>query len=258
KIGVVTIAAIERAPGAQRLQENLLILLAHGLVELALLGDLGEQLRYPSLKVGLHRADALRRAAKGARGVKIRVVIELDEGLERNVEPLAVVEQRAMMIGNAPRTRIEVEPRLEVAILGGAAEFGVGIAAADGPVAATGALVEFQDLDLIARLAQLQRRGHAGKSCAEDQDGSAPRIAFELDRPLVARFRGKAEARHRVVHRRAARHRSDQREQIAPACSLSFVMHRCIPVPRAQSEPRSPFLSRKRAPLHTRSLSRGW
>jgi hypothetical protein len=52
------------------------------------------------------------------------VVIELDERLERNAEALAVIEQRAMVIGNPPWPGIDIEALLELAGLLEAAEFG--------------------------------------------------------------------------------------------------------------------------------------
>ena len=120
---------------------------------------------------------------------------------------------------------IDVEPMLELAGLGGAAELGKAVAAAQRPVAAAGAVVELQHLHLIAGLAQLQRRRHAGQSGAQDKDRCALRIAFEPDRTLVARFRCEAEARHRVIHRRAARHRPDQGEQVAPPQHCFLILH---------------------------------
>ena len=170
---------------------------------------------------------ALRHTIEGAGGVKIGIVIELDERLERDVQPPAVIEQRAVVIGNPPRARIDVEPLLEFAGLHRAAELGEAIAAAQRPVTAARAIVELQHPHLIAGLAQFERSGHAGKPGAEDQDGSAFRIAIELDRPLVAGLRGEAEARHGVIHRRRAGDGADQRQQIAPAeRGVAAVLHR--------------------------------
>ncbi len=107
-------------------------------------------------------------------------MIELDERLERDVEPPAIIEQRAVVIGNPPGPGIDVEPRLELAGLRRAAKLGKTVAAAQRPVTAAGAAVELQHLDLIAGVAQLERRRHAGKPGAEDQYRGALRIAFEL------------------------------------------------------------------------------
>ena len=51
-------------------------------------------------------------------------MIELDEGLQRDAEPLAIIQQGAVMIGNAPRARIEIEALFEAAVLGRATELG--------------------------------------------------------------------------------------------------------------------------------------
>src|ERR1700731_3857180 len=120
-----------------------------------------------------------------------------------------------MVIGNPPWAGIDVEALLEFAGLFEAAEFGEGIPAPQGPVAAAGAAVELQNLDLVSSLAQLQRRRHAGKSGAEDDDGSALRIAVELDRTFVTGVGRKPKTSHRMIHRCAARNYSDHGQQIA-------------------------------------------
>src|SRR5262249_40939113 len=97
------------------------------------------------------------------------VVIELDKGFEHHVKPLAVIQQRAVMIGNPPRPGVEVEAVVEGAGLLEAAELDESIATAQRPVASTGATVELQHLNLVAGLAQLQRRRHAGETRAENE-----------------------------------------------------------------------------------------
>src|ERR1700754_44422 len=155
-----------------------------------------------------------------------RVMIELDEGLQRHIQPLAVIQHGVVVIGNPPWPRIDVESLLEFAGLRGAAEFGEFIAAAQGPVAAARPAVEFQDLDFVAGLAQLQSRGHPGKSGAENENGRALRIALELYRPLVSGLGGEAERGHRMDHRSTFGYRADPRKQIAAAwCACRFVSH---------------------------------
>ena len=85
------------------------------LVELALLRDLGEQLGDLALEIRLDVAEALRLAAERALRVQIGVVVDLDEGLERDAEPPAVIEQRVVVIGDAPRAGIEIEALVELA-----------------------------------------------------------------------------------------------------------------------------------------------
>src|SRR5260370_35201363 len=103
-----------------------------------------------------------------------------------------------MVIGNPPWAGIDIEALLEFAGLLEAAEFSEGFSAPQGPVAATRPAVEFQDADVVSRLAQLQRRCHAGEPGAEAEDGSALRIAVELDPAVVARGGRKPQRRHRM------------------------------------------------------------
>ena len=123
-------------------------------------------------------------------------MVELDEGLERDAKPAAIVEDRVVVVGDAPWAGIEVEAGVETARLGRAAELGVDVAAADRPVPAAGTAVVFEDFDFVAGPAELERRGHAGEARAEDQDGRPMRIAIEFDRAAIRRFRRKAEAHH--------------------------------------------------------------
>src|SRR5215467_93242 len=102
--------------------------------------------------------------------MQVGVVIELDERLKRDVEAFAIIEQRAVMIGNAPWPRIDVKAIFELANLGEPSKLGKAVAAAQRPVATAGTRVELEQLNLVAGLAQLQRRGQAGQSGTEDQD----------------------------------------------------------------------------------------
>ena len=58
------------------------------------------------LKIGFDLPNALRLSAERIRPVQKRVVIELDERLQRNTETFAIIEHRAMVIRNPPRSRI--------------------------------------------------------------------------------------------------------------------------------------------------------
>jgi hypothetical protein len=127
----------------------------------------------------------LRLTAKRARSVQKRVVIELNERLEHDVEASAIIEHGTMMIGNSPRPRIEIKSLREFAGLREAAEFGESVATTQRPVAASRTAIEFQDLNLVARLTQLQCSRHAGQTGAKDQDGSASDIAAKRDRTFV-------------------------------------------------------------------------
>ena len=163
------------------------------------------------------RTASLRPAVERLGRMKKRIVIELDEGLERHAEPAAVIQDGMVMVGDSPGPGIEIEAFVERASLRGAAEFGEGIPAAQGPVAAACPAVELENPHLVSGLAQLQCRRHAGKAGAEDENGSAPGIAVELDRTLVSGIGREPQAGHRVIHRGAAGNRSDQGQQITPA-----------------------------------------
>jgi hypothetical protein len=73
--------------------------------------------------------EALRRAAKGFGAVDIGVVVELDEGFEADPELAAIMQQRAVMVRDAPRAGVEVIARLKIDLLNRAAQFLIGVAA---------------------------------------------------------------------------------------------------------------------------------
>src|SRR5260370_2062464 len=124
------------------------------------------------------------------------IVDELDERLERDDEAAAIVEDRVVMVRDAPRPRIEIEARVKLAALRRAAELSIDVAAAQRPVSPARAHIVFEDLHFIACPAELERRRHAGEACAKHDDGGALRIAFELDRAPVRRFRRESKTRH--------------------------------------------------------------
>jgi hypothetical protein len=149
--------------------------------------------------------------------VEIGVVVDLDERLHGDAEPLAIVQDGMVVIGNPPWPGIDVETRIELAFLTGTAELRIGVAAAQRPIPPADAAVIFEQLHLVAGLVQFIGRDKAGEPCSQDQDRSPLRIAVELDRAVIRRFRRMTEAGHRLVHRRPARGRTDQIEQGAPA-----------------------------------------
>ena len=207
---LVGVILVEHAPPAQRLEQHLAIPVRHLLVELALPNHLGEQLRNMALEVGPDLADPARLATECLGRMQVGIVVELLEGLELHAQPLAVIEQAVVVIGNPPRPRIEIQAGIEFALLRRTAQLGVAVAAAQRPVAPTGAAVELQYLHRVAGLAQLQRRHHAGQSGAEDQHRGALGAALELDPSLVARLGGVPEAGHGLVQRGTSRCQPDQ------------------------------------------------
>src|SRR5579863_545977 len=208
---------VEAAMGAQRLEQNLLIFFRHIIVERALPRRLGQELGDSALEISPDLADALRPAAKGLGVMQKGVVVELNEGLERDAELATIVQKRVVMVRDAPGPWIEVEAVVEVAALGRAAELRVDIAAAKRPVPTAGAGIIFKDLNLVSGAAEFVGSGHPGKASAQYDDGGAFWIAFERDRPAIGRLGRKAETGHRLVRGRRAGGRADQCEETAPA-----------------------------------------
>jgi hypothetical protein len=106
--GLVGVVVVERAPLTQRLQQQLLVLGGDRLIELVLAHRLGEEFGHTAVEVREYVAQALRLAAEGIPCVQIGVVVDLDERFEADAQALAVVEDAAMVIGNPPRSWIEV------------------------------------------------------------------------------------------------------------------------------------------------------
>ncbi len=76
-----------------------------------------------SLKVNLYVTNALRNTSEGVGRVQKRIVIKLDEWLKLDTQTLAVIENRAMVIGYSPWAWIDIEALLEFAGLLEPAEF---------------------------------------------------------------------------------------------------------------------------------------
>src|SRR5215471_318575 len=165
----ISVIAIKRAPPPQTVEQPLLVLLGHKLVERAFVSRLGEQLCDGAVEIRLYEAEALWPAVERALGVHIGVVVDLDEGFERDAKPLAVIQDRTMVVGDAPWAGVEIEAAVKGAFLRKAAKLGVGIAAADRPGAAPRAVVVFEDLQLVAGFAQLIGRDHTSKPRAQNQ-----------------------------------------------------------------------------------------
>ena len=212
-IGVVL---VERAPCAQGVEQPLLIFRGHAVAELLVVSDFSQQFGDVTVIVRFEGAKALRLAAERLARVQVRVVIRLHERLELHSQEFAVAQHASVMIRQAPRPRVDVEPRIEFALLRESAQFGVVVAAAQRPVAASGAIVVLEHLYPIARFAQLIGGDHSRDTGAEYEHRAAHGSGAQFDRSLVARIRRQTETRHRLVHRRAARRHTDHREQLPP------------------------------------------
>ena len=162
--GPIAEVLVERAERPQRLEQDLLILLRHRIVKRAFFRRLGQELGDAAVEIGLDVADALRLAVERAGGMQIGVVIELDEGLERDPEAAAIVQNRVMMIGNAPWPRIEIEAGVELAFLRRAAQLRVDVAAPHRPVPSARTRVELEHAHVVAGALKLDRRGHSGEA----------------------------------------------------------------------------------------------
>ncbi len=214
--GFVAEVLVECADGPQRLEQNLAIFRRHLVVKRPFPGRLGQELGDAAGEIGLDVPNALRLAVERGRRMQEGVVIELDERLERDPEPAAIIQDRVMMIGNPPRSRIDVEAGIELASLGRPAEFGVDVAASERPVASARTEVELEDADAISRALEFDRRRHSGEAGAQNDDRSPFRIAIELDRAPVRRFRREPKPGHDLVGRRPADARADELDQSSP------------------------------------------
>ena len=131
-----------------------------------------------------------------------------------------------MVIGQPPGAGIEILARSELHMLGDAAQLGIGVAAIQRPVPAAGTVVIFQDLHLIAGVAQLM--------AATMPAMPAPRIRTEapfaapdnLIGPVKSDCARIAHRDHRVVHHGAATRGADEvQERTAADGRLIVVRH---------------------------------
>src|SRR2546421_6534 len=167
--------------------------------------------------------EPLRLSAEGVPGMDPGVVVDLNEGFECDAKTPAIIEQRVMMIGDAPRPWVEIEPGVELAALRGTPQLRAAIAAAQRPAAPAGPTVVLEDLHAVPRFSELERCHHAGESRSQDDDRCSLGVAVESDRAGIGRFGGNAETGHCAVHGGAASRYSHQREKVAPAHIRSIV-----------------------------------
>ena len=169
----VGIVRVQRAPFTHHFQQAFAVFPGQRLIQAVLIDRLAQQLGHMPLKVGLYLTIALRLAIKGLGGMDHRVVVDLDKGFQGDAEFVAVIEHGMMVIWDAPRAGVEVQALVKFAMLGSAPQLGETVTAPQRPAAPARLGIELQHLDLVAGLAQFVGSGHAGQSCAEDQDASA-------------------------------------------------------------------------------------
>jgi len=168
-----------------------------------------------ALEVDRELLVALRLAAERAAVVNERVVVELNERFEFDAELLAIVQQGAVMVRDPPWTRIEIISRREAAILRRPVDFDDLVATANRIVPSAGAVLIFEDLDLVSCLGQFIGRDHPGKACAEHQYRRALTSTSERRWSSEAGIGGVRERRHRLVHRSGAADFANHRQQRA-------------------------------------------
>ena len=158
----------------------------------------------------------LHTVAKPVAVVDERRVVQLDEGFQRNTERLAIMQKGAVVIGNAPRPGVEIIALGKADLLRRATELGIGVTAVKRPVPATGAIVVFDDLDLVAGLAQFMGGEHSGQPGAKHDNRGAGAGARQIGRPGELRFPGMAHGFHRLIQHRSAAEHSDRVKDFAP------------------------------------------
>src|ERR1700722_4851808 len=163
--------------------------------------------------------------------MQIGVMVELDEGLKRHPETAAIVQDRVMVIRNAPWPGIEIEAGVELAPLRRAAELRIDVAASERPVSSARPEVVLEYANLVAGALELDRRSHSGEPGAKNDDRGAFGIAVELDRTAVWRFLCMPKASHRLVGGRSANARADDLKQSSPAQSRRCLIHCSVHVP---------------------------
>ncbi len=170
---------IEPTDMTQRFEQLFLVFMADRAVERALVRRFRQQLRDVAAVIGLHMPIALRFAAERFFRMHVRVVVESVERFQRHLEALGVIEHAEVVIRQSPRARIDVQARIEFAFLFESAEFGVFVAAAQRPRTSARALVVFENLDVVAGLAQFVGGDETGETCAQNDHRSAAFGAVE-------------------------------------------------------------------------------
>jgi hypothetical protein len=130
--------------------------------------------------------------------VRIRFV---QEHLHRNVQLPAVVQHRFMRIRDAPRPDVDVLPLVKCAHLPLTADFGMLVALLDRPLQAADAIARFEQLVVVAELAELVAHDHARESAAKHQHLRLRGTSRQL-RLLPRRSRHEIQRGHGAEHER--------------------------------------------------------
>ncbi len=206
------------ALAAQIGEEQLLVPLAELLIQRALLHALGQHLGgvAPDVRSDLlptHRPPGER--ARPSFEVDVRVVVVVDENLQRYAELARVVEHRLVVVGQPPGAVVDVEAVVEGAGLGLPAELGQPEALARGLGAAAGEGSRLQHHHVVARVGELVGRGQARHPRAQDDDALAA-AAGEARRRRHGRFDAEPQSAHARHQQRRAPDAAQLLQEQAP------------------------------------------
>lgn len=176
----ILVVVVQGTVTLQRRHQQFGVLFCHIGIKCLLVHHLGQQLGDMATEVGRDFLEPLRLAVKGFRVVQIGVVVDLDERLQLDAKALAVIQHRKMVRRDPPGAGVDVVALAELDRLSKAAQLGKGVAPAQGPAAPACLLAVFQDLHLIARIAQFERSRHACQAAAQDQHRGALGIPLQV------------------------------------------------------------------------------
>jgi hypothetical protein len=184
---------------AQVREEQLLVARTKGLVERTLLDTLGQHLGRLAADV---RGDLLLANRLGGERpfgpaeVHEGVVVVVDEDLERHPELLGVMQHGLVMVGEPPRTVVDVEPVVEVAGLGRPAELGKGKSLPGRLAASARERARLKQHDLVAGVRQFVGRRESGDPRAQHDDLLAGAAAGQGGRRRVGRLDAEPQRAH--------------------------------------------------------------
>lgn len=222
----IAVLPVQYAEALQRLQQHLLVFLADQLVERALVDGLGQHLGDASDIVRPDGMIALLLAAEGFGRMKPGVLVLLHEDLQLHAGALAVVQERAVVMRDAPGADIDVLAVREFAGLTVSAHLAELVTALQRPAASARAALVFEDLHLVSRAPHLERGDHARKASAEDQNLRTLRRTVVFRRTLVRAGKCVTHRGHRPQHGRGTACDADQPQQVAPGHVDGFDLHR--------------------------------
>ena len=231
----------------EQAQELVAVALVELPVERLRVDRLGQQLGDVAARVVRHVTVGLGGAPERPVGlVEVRGRLH-DVRLQRDAELPAVVQDPAMVVGQASGAHVDVQALVDRgSLMGDAVLLGVlgdERPAPGGEAAPAGARLRLEDPALVARPAELVRRGEPSDAGAEDEHRLAGAgSAGELRRPGPGVGHSDEPQRgHRLVQRGGTAGRADLLQEVAPRpVALCLVGHRELPRSRARGRPHRP------------------